>query len=207
MLCPLILSSRRHLVFLPRLSSSSRCTTLSSSHCAGWLLLRRLSARHRLVLSSSSHCAALSPSHRVPGCFVASRRAVVLSSPCPLTAPPSRSLIVQAGWLLHRLSSRRRLVFSSRRTLVLLSSSHCAALSSSHDRAVLFLRRPLSCRCLVLTSSSHSQRHLRRPRRWRSLSPAAPDAERCRRGGPRHRITVALTIALDAVSCPPTLSP
>ena len=183
--------TRRHLVFSPRLSSSSRCTTLSSSHCAGWLLLRRLSARRRLVLSSSSHCAALSPSHR---------------SPCPLTAPPSCSLIVQAGWLLRRLSSRRRLVFSSRRTLVLLSSSHCAALSLSH-RAVLFLRRPLSRRCLVLTSSSHSQRHLRRPRRWRSLSLAAPDVERCRRGGPHHCVTVALNIALDAVSCPPTLSP
>jgi hypothetical protein len=33
----------------------------------------------------------------------------------------------------------------------------------------------------------------------------------CRRGGPRHRVTVALAIALDgimdAVACPPTLSP
>jgi hypothetical protein len=47
------------------LSSSSRCTTLSSSHCTGWLL-RHLSSPHRLVLlsphplllSPSSHCAA-----------------------------------------------------------------------------------------------------------------------------------------------------
>ena len=97
-------------------------------------------------------------------------------------------------------------VFLSRRTLVLFSSSHCAALSLSL-RAVWLLRRPSSRRHLVLSSSSHSQRHSRRPRRWRSLSPAAPDIERCRRGGPRHRVTVALNIALDAVSCPPTLSP
>jgi len=33
--CPLVLSSCRHLVFSPRLSSSSHCTALSSSHCAG----------------------------------------------------------------------------------------------------------------------------------------------------------------------------
>ena len=60
----------------------------------------------------------------------------------------------RAGWLLRRLSSRRRLVFSSRRTLILLSSSHCAALLLSH-RAVWLLCRPSSRRCLVLSSSSH----------------------------------------------------
>jgi len=39
------------------------------------------------------------------------------------------------------------------------------------------------------------------------LSPANPDVKRCRQGWPRHRFTVALAIALDAVACPPTLSP
>jgi hypothetical protein len=76
---PLILSSRCYLVFSPHLSSSSRsCTTLSSSHCAGWLLLRCLLSRHRLVLSSS-------------------RRAALSSSCLPLTAPPSRHLITPSG--------------------------------------------------------------------------------------------------------------
>ena len=112
----------------------------------------------------------------------------------------------RAGWLLCRLSSRRRLVFLSCRTLVFLSSSHCAALLSSHH-TVWLLCRLLSHRHLVLLSSSHSQRHSRCPRRWRSLSPAAPDVECCHQGGPRHCITVALTITLDAVSCPLTLSP
>jgi hypothetical protein len=158
------------------------------------------------------------------------RRLVVVA--LPLGAPPSRPLVIlslrrplavssrrsssshcaallssnRAGWLMCRLSPRRRLVFLSCRTLVFLSSSHCAALLSSHH-VVWLLRRLLSHRHLVLLSSSHSQRHSRRPRRWRSLSPAAPDVECCRRGGPRHRVTVALTITLDAVSCPLTLSP
>ena len=155
---------------------------------------------------------------------VQSLRKSPTSSPPPLTAVSAAAItpvrasslndndmpklypnLSHAGWLLRRLSSHRRLVFSSCRTLVLLSSSHCAALLSSHC-AVWLLRRLSSRRRLVLSSSSHSQRHSRRPRRWRSLSPAAPDVERCRRGGPRHCITVALTITLDAVSCPPTLS-
>ena len=123
----------------------------------------------------------------------------------PLVALSFRPLLVHhAGWLLRRLSSRRRLDFSSHRTLVLLSSYHCAALSSSH-RVVWLLFRPSSHCCLFLSLSSHSQRDSRCPRRWRLLSPAAPDVEFCRRCGPRHRVTVALNIALDAVSCPPTL--
>ena len=203
--CPLVLSSRRHLVFLPCLSSSSRCTALSSSHCAGWLLLRRLSARRRLVLSSSSHCAALLLFHRaiwllrplLLGCCL------VLSSSSHCAALSSSN---HASWLLRHLLSCRHLVFSSRRTLVLLSSSHCAALSPSHC-AIWLVRRLSSRRRLVLSSSSHSQRHSRRPRRWRSLSPAASDVKRCRRGGPRHHVIVAITIALDAISYPPTLSP
>jgi hypothetical protein len=131
---------------------------------------------------------------------------IALSS-CPLLVLYCAALSSsnRAGWLLRRLSSCRPLVFSSRRTLVLLSSSHCDAVSLSH-RAIWLLRCPSSRRRLVLSSSSHSQRHSQRPRRWRSLSPAAPDVELCRRGGPRHCITVALSIALDAVSCPPTLS-
>ncbi len=40
-----------------------------------------------------------------------------------------------------------------------------------------------------------------------TMDPAAPDVERCRRVGPRHHVTVALAITLDAVACPPTLSP
>ena len=36
------------------------------------------------------------------------------------------------------------------------------------------------------------------------VDPATPDVERCCRGGPCHRVTAALAIALDAVACPPT---
>jgi len=124
--CPLVLSSRRHLVFSSRLSSSSRYTALSSSHCAGWLSLRRLSSRRRLVLSlhhtlvllSFSHCAALLPSN------------------C-------------TGWLFRRLLSFCRLVLSSRRHLVLSSSSYCAVLLSSNRTGCC----PSSSYCTTILSS------------------------------------------------------
>jgi hypothetical protein len=94
--------------------------------------LRRLSARRRLVLSSSSHCAAFLPSHCAIWCCVTSCRAVILSSSCPLTAPPSRCLIVQAGCCVI-----------SCRAVVL--SSHHAALSFSCRP----LTAPPSCRLIA----------------------------------------------------------
>jgi len=53
------------------------------------------------------------------GCCVAFRRAAVLSSRRPLTAPPSRRLIAQAGCCVASCCTT-------------VSSSHCATLSSSH---------------------------------------------------------------------------
>ena len=105
----------------------------------------------------------------------------------PLVAPPSRPLVVillrrplvlssssscaalsssnRTGWLLRRLSSRHRLVFSSRRTLVLSSSSRCTAILSSH-RAVWLLRRlssrPPSRPLVVLSLLRHHVAVLRR---------------------------------------------
>ena len=122
------------------------------------------------------------------GCCVASRRAAISSSHRPLTGPPSCCLIAQAGCCI---ASRCAAVSSSRRAS--LSSSHCAALSSSH-RAVRLLRfygttflrkgwRKICCRCRISrngatrTGPMSPQRH---SRRWRSLSPATPDVERCR---------------------------
>jgi hypothetical protein len=123
--------SCRYLVFSPRLSSSSRCTALSSSHCAGWLLLRRLSLScrlvlllcHTLVLSSFSHCTAASPSH----CAVWLLHR--LSPRCPLVLLSSSHCAALsssncAGWLLRCLSLCHCLVHSS--------SSHCAILLSRH---------------------------------------------------------------------------
>ena len=111
--CPLVLSSRRHLVFSSRLSSSSRCTALSSSHCTGWLLLCRLSARPCLVFLLSSHCAALLPSHctiwllrRLSSCC---RLVLSLSSHCATLSSSNR-----AGWLLCRLSRHAALSSSCR---------------------------------------------------------------------------------------------
>ena len=222
--CPLILSSRRHLVFSPRLSSSSRCTALSSSHCAGWLLLRRLSARRHLVLSSSSHCAALLPSHRAVWLL---RR---LSSCCRLVLSSSSHCATllssnRAGWLLRHLSSRRRLVFSSHCTLVLLSSSHC---SSHHLVVALTLVAPSSCPLVVLslptTLAAPATMAVVVPRhpghRTLSLGWATPSRHRC----PHHRpgccflpsnLVPVLAIALAAIANArfvarhprPTLSP
>jgi hypothetical protein len=152
------------------------------------------------------------------GCCVTSRCAAVLSSRRPLIAPPSRCLIAQTGCCV---ASRCAAVLSSCRAA--LSSSHCATLLSSH-RTVWLLRfygttffrkgwRKICCRCQISRNGAtrigplSPQRHSRRPGRWRSLSPTAPDVERCHRGGPCHHVTVALPIALDAVACPPTLSP
>ena len=159
--CPLVLSSHHHLVFSPRLSSSSHCTALSSSHCAGWLLLRRLSLRCRLVLSTrrtlvhllSYHCAAASPSHRAVWLLrcLSSCCHLVLSSSSHCAALSSSNY---AGWLLRRLSLRRRLVLLSCHPLVLLSSSRCAALSLS-NRAIWMLPHLSSCHRLVLLLSSH----------------------------------------------------
>ena len=174
--CPLVLSSRCHLVFLPHLSSSSSCTALSLSHCAGWLLLHRLSSRRRLVLSlrrtlillSSSHCAALSSSNRTGWLLrrLSLRRRLVLSSSSyyaslssstragvasPLVAPPSRLLIAPRYCPLVVLSLRRLVVVSplvapSSRPLVLLLLR--ATISSSCAGSFLYC---LSlCRCLVL---------------------------------------------------------
>ena len=123
--CPLVLSSLRRLVFSPRLSLSSPCTTLSLSHCTGWLLLHCLllcclslrcclvlSSRRSLVLLLSFHCAAILPYNCTCwGCCVASRHATVSSSRCPLTAPPSRCIIPQASCCVARcvaVSSSRR---------------------------------------------------------------------------------------------------
>ncbi len=83
------------------------------------------------------------------------------------------------------LSRQLFLIFVSRKIIVVCCWKHISIES----------KRPLS-----------PQRHLRRPQRWRSLSPTAPDVERCCQGGPRHHITIALAIALDPVACPPTLS-
>ena len=123
---------------------------------------------------------------------LSSCRAILSSSRHPLTAPPSRVLIAQsgccvglslrcrlvlllssrctalsssnrAGWLLHHLSLRHRLIISSHSPRVFLSSSHCAALSLSNCTGWL-LPRLSSRRRLVLLSSSHSQRHSGCPR-------------------------------------------
>ena len=136
---PLVLSACRHLVFLTRLSSFSCCTALSSSHCAGWLLLCCFSSPHRLVLSLrctlvlslSSHCAALSPCHCTIWllCRLLLRCRLYLSSSSHCVA---LSLSNCAGWLFRHLSLRRCLILSSRCCLVLSSYSHCAALLSSN---------------------------------------------------------------------------
>ena len=136
----------------------------------------------------------------------------------PLTAPPSHCLIVQAGCCV---ASHCAAVSSSRRAA--LSSSHCAALSLSHRAIRLlhfygttFTRKgwgKICCHCRISqngrtrTRPLSPQCHLRRPRRWQSLPPTTPDVENCRWGGPCHHVTIALAIALDAVACPPTLSP
>jgi len=114
---PLVISSLRHLVFSPCLSSSSRCTTLSLSHCAGLLLLPCLSLRCLLVLLSPSHCAAISPSHRAVWLLrrlLSRRRLVLLSSSYCATISSSC-----AGWLLCCLSLHCPLVLSSCCPLVL----------------------------------------------------------------------------------------
>ena len=166
--CPLVLSSRRHLLFPPRLSLSSRCTALIVSLrrlvvVASPLVappsrplvtppsrpLVALHSRPLIILS----LAALSPSHRAVWLLrrFLSRCHLVLLSSSHCAALPSSN---RAGWLLRRLSLCRRLVLSSRRPLVLLSSSHCAAFSSSH-RTVCLLRPLSSRRRFVLSSSSH----------------------------------------------------
>ena len=152
------------------------------------------------------------------GCCIASRCAAVSSSRCPLTAPPSCRLIAQASCCF---TSHCAAVSSSCRAA--LSSSHCATFLLSHCTILLllfygttFLRkgwRKICCRCRISrngttrTGALSPQQNSRRPQRWRSLSPAAPDIECCCRGGPRHHVTVAFAIALDAVALPPTLLP
>jgi hypothetical protein len=156
--CPLVISSRRHL-FSPHLSSSSHCTALSSYHCSGWLLLRRLSLRRTLVLFSTSHCATLSSSNRTgwllprlsscrPLIFSLRRTLVLLSSSHCTALSPSH----HAVWLLHCLSLICRLDLSS--------SSYCSTiLSTCADWLLCCLssHRPLvllSCCSLILLLSA-----------------------------------------------------
>ena len=134
------------------------CWSLSSSQCAGWLLLHSLSSRCRLILSSlrtlefSRRPLTAPPSpHLITqgGCCVASHRAAVSSSRRPLTAPPSRHLITQAGCCVALIAppSRPLVILSLRRPLV-ISSRHLVAASPlvtppSRPLVVLSLRHHL----------------------------------------------------------------
>jgi hypothetical protein len=108
---PLVLSLCCPLV----LSLSSDYTALSLSHLTSWLLHHLLLHRPLIVLSlCHSHC------HAQASCVAPpSRCAVLLSSPCPLTVPPSHCLISPAGCCV---ASRHAAYLSSSYSFALLSS-------------------------------------------------------------------------------------
>ena len=154
------------------------CWSLSSSQCAGWLLLHSLSSRCRLILSSlrtlefSRRPLTAPPSpHLITqgGCCVASHRAAVSSSRRPLTAPPSRHLITQAGCCVAThcatiSSSRHPLTAPPSRHLIVpsgccVTSCHAAVSSSCRPLTAPPSPRlaPAGCcvatRCAALSSS------------------------------------------------------
>jgi hypothetical protein len=105
------LLSRRASWLLHRLSLSSRCAALPSSHCTSWFL-------HRL--SSSSCCAPLLSSHCTGWLLhrLLMRCLLVLLLRCPLILS-ARQLIVVSPLVILLL--RRPLVLSLRRLVVALS--------------------------------------------------------------------------------------
>ena len=94
LLCRLSLSRCASWLSCHHLLSSSRCTTLSSSHRAGWLL-RCLSLRLPLVLLSSRHSPSPTPSNAVERCC------------CHRTPPPLPPLPLNAISIVQRCHSCR----------------------------------------------------------------------------------------------------
>jgi hypothetical protein len=163
--CPLVLSSLRHLVFSPRLSSSSRCKVLSL---------------HRLVyvvlpLVALPSCP-LAHSH--PLVVLSLRRPLAVSfcrlvDASPLVPQSSRPLIILS---LHPLSSSNRAGWLLRS---LLLCHRRAALSSSRHPLPAPPSRPWSTHKRLLRTFNDRQHNLRRlteeiefHRGWRGPHPS-----------------------------------